>query len=541
MSAPGYEVSTFGLGIPSAGDRAKAVATTVTVMIVTVVAAGLFLPHQAVWVDESTQLSGLTLSPAALLHWLVHPASHDFGVPPDRMPPLSYWLQWVWSRLFGLNERSLRWFGVLCTAGAAGLVSSAGRRAFGARAGLFAGLFVALSPNVCLTAVEIRAYPLFLLATSGALRALVVLLDSPDWPARRRSWLALAAWLVFGMYVHFYGALFAGVVTIGLAIDGLRKQRSLRPVMLLAGVLAIGLGGLVPFAMASVSISSGTIARDRVREVAQLIYRLVAHPAMAVFPAVVAMAFGAAAVLLIAGWRTPSRSSGLLRFLVLTLLAGIAISSAANFVAAGFTAAKVSYATWALPLVSLVLAAPLASSSGRWSRIALIAALIFVACEGAGVAELAWNGEYFVHGPERHLQQVLHDLGPQRVAVIHADPLDGYGFAYFPLRFENGPAFRQFVLSDSGERPPLGVPLDPTTDSWTSPLRDYSSLVVVRSRSESASEIAEQIRHGDHPFGESRLIAALEASGQWRRRQHWLFVSFVAADVTVFERATTAP
>jgi hypothetical protein len=509
-------------------------------MIVTAVAAGLFLPHQALWVDETTQLAGLTLSPLELLRWLVHPASHDFGVPPDRMPPISYWLEWVWSRLFGLNERSLRWFGVVCTAGAAGLVSSAARRAFGARAGLFAGLFLALSPNVCVTAVEIRAYPLFLLTTAGALRALVIVLDSPS--GGRRPWLALGAWLLAGTFVHFFGALFAGVVTVGLGIHLWREHRSLRPVIGLTGALGIAVVGLVPFVIASAGLSGAT-ARDRSREVAQLFYRLVAHPTLTVFPAVIGLTSLAAAVLLIAGWYLPERSCGVYRFFAFVLLGGLAISSAANFLVAGFTAAKVSYATWALPVVSVILAAPLASSPARWARTALAAALVFAACEGVGTGELARNGDYFAHGPQRHLQEVLDGLGPGRVAVIHADPLESYPFAYFSLRFVNGPALPQFAFAEPGRRPPLGGPLDPTAKDWTSQLGGYTWLMVVRSQSENARQVADQVRHGDAALGgTSQLLAALDASGQWRRRSHRLFVSFVTADVTVFERTTpTAP
>ena len=64
---------------------------TLAVVAVAVLAAGLFLPHQALWIDETTQMAGLTLSPRHLVQWLANPASHDFGVPGDRMPPLSYW------------------------------------------------------------------------------------------------------------------------------------------------------------------------------------------------------------------------------------------------------------------------------------------------------------------------------------------------------------------------------------------------------------------------------------------------------------------
>ena len=57
------------------------VAGMLAVALVVVAAAGPFLRHQALWIDETTQMSGLTLSPLQVVRWLVHPASHDFGVP----------------------------------------------------------------------------------------------------------------------------------------------------------------------------------------------------------------------------------------------------------------------------------------------------------------------------------------------------------------------------------------------------------------------------------------------------------------------------
>ena len=527
---PGREVS-----VPARGDRTAIVAMTLGVMAVAALAAGLFLPHQALWIDETTQLSGLSLSPPALVQWLAHPAAHDFGVPADRMPPLSYWLGWLWSRLFGLNEHSLRVFGLICVAGAAALVASAARRAFGLAAGLCAGLFLALSPNVCVTAVEIRAYPLFLLTTAGCLRALVLLLEPPSPTASRRSWIVLGAWLIAGMYTHFLGALLAGVVVLALAVDRLIKRSSLRPVIALATVVAIGVAGLVPFVIASIGLSAPT-ARDRVHEVVQLVYRLIGHPAMSVFPWAIVLAFGAAAVLVCAAWSLPRQPRRLFQLVALMLVSGIAISAAANFVVAGFTAAKVSYSTWALPLIAFVLSAPLALPKGRWSPAVLAAAVVFAACEGTGIGELAWHGEYFAHGPQNHLQQILDKLQRQHPAVVYADPVDDYAAAYFPLRFANGPALAQFVFADAGDRPPLGIPIGLPAETWRERLRGYSHLVVVRSRAQNARQLVDQIRHGDHPFDESRLITALESSRQWRPQEHELFVSFVAADVTVLAR-----
>ncbi len=499
-----------------------------------VLAAGLFLPHQTLWIDEVTQLSGLSLSPGDLLHWLLHPSSRDFGVPADRMPPLSYWLGWIWSRSFGLGETSMRWFGVTCAVGAVALVFSAARRVFGLRAGIFAGLFLALSPNVCITAVEIRAYPLFLLTSAGAARAVVLLLHAPLSDARRRFWVELGAWLVAGMYTHFFGALLAAVVVCGLAFDRIRQGRSLRPVFVLAACMAVAAAGLTPFLVASAGLSVDA-ARDRVREVFQLVYRLIGHPAMAVFPVVAALAVVSAALLLVAGWRLPDPRRNMFRTLGLIVLAGITISGAANFLATGFTAAKVTYATWALPLIGIILAASLTGTTGRMSRVALVAAIVLLLSQAAAVTQLVRNGDYFAHGPQRRIQRVLDNLQQHRPVVVHGDPISDYAATYYPLRFAN-PALPQFVVAEGTSRPPLGVPLDLASFRWDDQLRPYTHLIVVRSRVQSARQLAHQIRHGDQAFGDSRLISALEASGHWEARQHGVFVAFVAADVVVFER-----
>jgi len=352
-------------GGAATSGRVEILAGALVSMAVAVIAAGRFLPHQALWIDEATQLSGLTLSPAGIVGWLTHPGSHDFGVPADRMPPLSYWLGWLWSRPFGLTETSMRWFGVVCTAGAAALVFSAARRAFGMMAGMFAALFLALSPNVCVTAVEIRAYPLFLLLAAGVARAVVVLRDARGTDGERRSFIVLGVWLVLAVYAHFFGALLAGLVVLGLAVERRLEQRPLRPALGLAAVLTLAVAGLVPFVMASAGLSA-EMARDRKREVVQLVYRLIGHPALAVFPLATAAALAAAAALIVTTRRLPPGPRSTFRFFGLLVAAGIAVSAAANFLPLGFTAAKVSYATWALPLVALCLSALLALGSGCW-------------------------------------------------------------------------------------------------------------------------------------------------------------------------------
>ena len=188
-------------------------------------AAAPFLPKQSIWGDETTQLSGLTLGPVEVVRWLANPSSKDFGVPGDRMPPLSYWLGWIWAKGFGLNATSLRWFGVLCTTLATALVFHSAYRAFGVHAACGAGLVFALSPNVTYLAVEIRAYPLFLLTSAGAFHAFLGLLPcSTD--RQTNSWIALILWLLLGIYTHFFGIVLAGSILSVLFLAALIHKQS---------------------------------------------------------------------------------------------------------------------------------------------------------------------------------------------------------------------------------------------------------------------------------------------------------------------------
>src|SRR5271154_5007367 len=98
-----------------------------------ILAAMAFLRWQSIWIDETTQLGGLTLGPIGLTHWLAG-RPEPFLLQSDRMPPISYWADWGWMQLFGSGVQSLRTFGVVCVAGAVSISFCAARRASGIRA-----------------------------------------------------------------------------------------------------------------------------------------------------------------------------------------------------------------------------------------------------------------------------------------------------------------------------------------------------------------------------------------------------------------------
>ena len=198
-------------------------------------------------------MTGLSLGPTGVVRWLAGGEPNDTGQVRDRMPPLSYWLGWSWSRAFGLNEASLRWFGVACVAVAAAIVYEAARRAFGTASAWVAGLLFALSPSVIILSVEIRAYPLFTLWSALAFYGLVCLHAGP--PDRRRTvYAALALVLPAAVATHFYGAVLAGSILTALVIlNGFGAGR-FRPIAGLAGVSAVTMALTLPFVVESLAL-----------------------------------------------------------------------------------------------------------------------------------------------------------------------------------------------------------------------------------------------------------------------------------------------
>mgnify|MGYP006289719967 CR=1 FL=1 len=143
------------------GSRRAVILAAALATLTFVAAAGVFATVQTIWVDETTQLTGLALDWRERLLWLLGRSDLDSGVPLDRMPPLGYVLGGLWAALFGLTEISMRWFGIVAVAAAAPALFMAGRRAAGPLGGLFCLTFLLLSPNLISQSVAIRAYPLF--------------------------------------------------------------------------------------------------------------------------------------------------------------------------------------------------------------------------------------------------------------------------------------------------------------------------------------------------------------------------------------------
>ncbi|WP_231933609.1 glycosyltransferase family 39 protein [Micromonospora coxensis] len=144
-------------------------------------AAGLVgIGHAQPWRDELASWSAATRSLPDLFRLT---GTVDAATGPY------YLLLHGWVRLAGDSPAALRLPSALAMAAAAGLTAVLGRRLFGARAGLLAGLLLAVLPGTSRYAQEARPYAL---ATLFAVLATLLLVRALDRPGRAR-WAGYAA------------------------------------------------------------------------------------------------------------------------------------------------------------------------------------------------------------------------------------------------------------------------------------------------------------------------------------------------------------
>ena len=427
---------------------------------VLVAGAAGFLPRQTIWLDETVQLSGLHLGPFEVVGWLAGSDPRDFGQFRDRMPPLSYWLGWAWTRIFGLNETSLRWLGVLATAAATALIYATARRAFGTAAAWGAGLFFAMSPAVLVMAVEIRAYPLFLLGSAASFYFFTRLLTETETETetepepRYRDIAGLALALAAAIFTHYFGLVLAGALLVALLAGAVGRGGSWRPVLAVAGVMVLSALAISPFVRQSLGMTHAHRVEpgvlNRLLTVRRLLPGLTSHPAFAVYPLVETLARVSVLGLAFAALATLRSEPGrrVRVALLLALGAGLAAVAVAKVVITGFDAARPIYNAWMWPGISLLLASGLGSSHRGARRTAGLAAGMLVVAMGIGVVQLGRHGTYFAHGPHRSIAGLIHPLGPRNVAVVHDDATPPLVQVACPLHYEFGPELRQYHLPE---------------------------------------------------------------------------------------------
>jgi hypothetical protein len=503
-----------------------------------VLGARSFLPSQVIWLDEATQLSGLRLDPIRVVRWLAGTESHDFGQFRDRMPPVSYWLGWAWGRAFGADEASMRWFGVACVAMATAMVFLTARRAFGGWAGWASGLLFASSPGIVMIAVEIRAYPLFLLTSAASFYALMRLVEAPEDPADsgRWAWLAiLSLTLSMAVGTHFFGVVLAGACLGTIAAHSWRTRRigGLLAVSVLVGLAVLA---VVPFVRAAVGITrvpSRIGAMARLESVYRLLLELSDHPSLMIDRRVEACFFIGLSILIVAAIRSGSAAT---RAVALTMGAGLGAVAAIQlaFGRGSFNACSANYNLWMKPGFCLIAAAGVGSRSRAVRRLAGAAAGLVIATQAIGVVQLACRGDHLAHGPHRAISTMIRELGTTDLAVLHDDGSGQFVFVACPIRHEFGPDLEQFRLVDPNDGSRV-IPLigDPAPRSVEALPHRY--LLVVRCAPTGDQKLVRQIRSGDRPIDSGPILIQGRASIGRRLIRRDLQVARISARIDVFE------
>jgi Dolichyl-phosphate-mannose-protein mannosyltransferase len=409
-----------------------------------------FALSQEIWIDETTQLSGLTLSPLEVVKWLKGVDANRFGVPADR-------LGWCWSQAFGLTENSLRALSIACVGGCLMLTFEGIWRYRGSLAAIVAGSWLGLAPTFVTLGAEIRAYPFLLLCSALVMRFTAKLAIAADAPSKL-SWVGVTITCVAACYFHYFGLVLTGAAGLSWLYIGRERKRSILPPIGLGVAVAASCVFLVPFISSAVSGSSpapaGTVRLNPLIALLRLVYRILGgHPALGVYGAlgaVTCMAAGVSLALLLVTWR---RQSLLVRAAVVSVAAGLAVATLAGLLSTKFDAFSVSYNCWMLPLVALLIAhaVPNTEQLKRWKQAwpqlsALTVALVGVT---AGCVVLLKNRSTFAHTGAERVAARVSKMPEDGLLVLH-DGSGAWAHLYFPLRYTFGPSLRQGLVSTAG-------------------------------------------------------------------------------------------
>lgn len=498
-----------------------------------VLAAGLFLPHQGLWGDEATQLSGVRLGPLNQVRWLLGTREFNLGVAEDRMPPLSYLAGSLWSSAVAPGERSLRWMGVAAVAIATLIVYDTAWRAWGNPSAVSAGLLFGLSPGVVTVASQVRAYPLFLLSSAVMFSGLARWLDDDArTPGVTRLSLAGAA----SIGTHFFGLLASLCALASAWFLADPKGRS----KLTRGVAVVALATLlvVPFATTAARRSGESQAEkagEWLLDVSRLAYRLVLHASMRVYPWVVTSVVVGTVAAGIAATSSKVRGAGIARGLSISVLLGICTVIMVRMTfGAPFNAAAPSYNLWMLPPLAVAASSGLAAVSSQMRALASAGLFVLVVGFVMGDVVLAQHGDSFSQGAYPALGEIARSLGPGRFVVVFDGDDPSHWDLASPFRYEFGNDTRIWA-----HRPGtgLGIQTYPAGGERLeiSDLRT-DHVIVVRSTRRDSAQVAQGVREGFKPLGDGPLTKQLKTDRDWRLVREKSRHGYISVEIDVFER-----
>jgi hypothetical protein len=448
-------------------DLSPLVAVPIVAVLITVLSIEfyVFARVQDIWLDESTQLSGLTLSFWEMLQWLAGADPDRLAVPGDRMPPVSYILDWLWFHLYGPSEIGFRLFHSAFVIAGVSWLASVAWRYLGRSATLVLLGFLVLSPKLIQAGVEIRAYPIFFAATCAQTAVFIRLMACPIKFDLKLLTLFTGICLV-AIYTHFFGIVSSSAFFLTLGISSLGSFGALADIVGAFVVVALGSLPLTPFVSAAAHVlmfvpltaTSAAFITDEKTIVQYLTYflKLVGDPAnMVSITASILFFCGTIALLaasiFAAGLRVRNRNLKPFDWLIAVVVFGVFATIMASFAVRAFDPLAANYNVWLLVPFSLLIGAGATSVTGfrSWDvagrKVALAALLM-----GAGISTHTFfvHASMFVHGPQRFVG-ALYDttVGPK--AIVYETGA-AWGWSYIPLQYTHNGEVIQYRTPDDG-------------------------------------------------------------------------------------------
>ena len=417
-------------------------------LLLFLVAAVLFSYHQNLWVDESTQLSGLSLSVVDMYYWLGGLIENPFPVPSDRMPMLSYLLGALWSSVFGVDVLHMRWLSLSLVLLSLAMLTIYFLKKQQPIVLLSSLVFLCLSSNLLINAVEIRAYALFFaLSVFAVLLYVDIVLTLERGGNISTHVMALSLVLMLAINTHFFGLVLSGAMLGAYLLTCFFDRRftmKVQYIIVVAVCLGIGIACIVLPVIASFTSQGGSKASTSIIAPAvKLIYRLVAHQSMMgvfVLPYI--------ALLLVYGVITVSLVKRLTLVkvsLVLILGLGFGAVFVANIFLSNFDALAPHYNIWMLPVVAILLGFCLADVDSLKVCVVLF---ILAVCLGWGQYTLAVSGEKYAHTRFDQVEQRVNEYRTQgTMGVLYNQSM---AKTWFAGRYVFSDTINQYIATSEG-------------------------------------------------------------------------------------------
>lgn len=516
----------------------------------------IFAREQNIWLDESTQLSGIGLKFGEMLRWLVgaDPNPDRLGVPEDRMPPVSYVLDWIWLHLHGTSEIGFRLFHSAFVIGGVSCLAAAQRRELGWTATLVSLGFLVLSPKLIQAGVEIRAYPIFF-ALSCAQTAVFLRLVARPAKMDLKLLLVFTAICLAAVYTHFYGIVSSCAFFFGLGVWSLRRPATLAVIIGAFAVFAIGSVPLCLFVLGAAQVplyvpataTAPTVADTSIFQYLGYLLKLIGDAANMISVPAAALFFSGAITLLgasvlAAGMRIKAGNPRPVDWLIAVVVSGILATIVASLVISKFDALKPSYSIWLMAPISVLVGAGAASTTGvrLWDDFGRRVAVGVLMVGAVAATYLFLNhASMFVHGPQGFVG-ALYDKAKAPRAIIY-EPGSAWGWSFIPLQYSRHGEAIQYRAQDDGTgivQAAGGRGAVPPAQDLQAAVAPYRVLLLtdIRLRTYRDLRQCQNQPSACAEFPPGAIEAALIGTGKWRKTERDRKFGLYDSQVTILER-----